>query len=130
MCAWQGYARRTENKNKCGSQSTTHTITSAALKLLLRRLTLLSPGRPVVFEAGSTTADALFVIHASDGITGDAFPAFFPPVAVDTLASLNDDAWCGLFEGINVGNLDGGGGDDGGLSLRASFTLSRVVMPV
>jgi len=91
MAGW-GMREGRKTRNKCGSQSTTHTITSAALKLLLRRLTLLSPGRPVVFEAGSTTADALFVIHASDGITGDPFPAFFPPVAVDTLASLNDDA--------------------------------------
>ena len=122
-----------QRQNRCGSKSTTrhtYTITSAALKLLLRRLILLRPGRPVVFEVGSTTTDALFVIHASDSIAGDPFPAFFPPVVGEILTSLNDDVWCGRFEGINVGNLDGGGGDDGGLGLRASITLNRVVMPV
>lgn len=42
-----------------------YATTSAALKLLLLRLTGRGPGR-CVFEAGMTTADAPVVIHASD----------------------------------------------------------------
>lgn len=59
-----------------------HAITSAELKLLRLRLTLLSPGR-ADFVAGITTADVLFLIHASDVV-----PARFT-VALAT--SLNDD---------------------------------------
>ena len=59
-----------------------HAITSAELKLLRLRLTLLSPGRPDLV-AGTMTTDALFVIHASDVV---------PTRLTAALAtSLNDD---------------------------------------
>jgi len=67
----------------------TYTMTSAELKLLLLRLTFLNPGRPVVFEAGTTTLAALFVIQVSHNIS---FSAFF--AAVDgKLTSLRVDTW-------------------------------------
>lgn len=85
--------------------------TSAELKLLRLRLTLLSPGR-ADFVAGTTTAEAFVVIQASE-----AAP---PRLRVAALAtSLSDDTWvgCGLFDGISVGNLDGTG-EGGGFGRR------------
>lgn len=52
-----------------------HATTSAELKLLRLRLTLLNPGR-ADFVAGTTTADALFVIHASDAVPARLTVAF------------------------------------------------------
>lgn len=54
-----------------------HVTISAALKLLLRRLTLLSPGRSP-FDPGTTTALELFFIHASLSPPSFPFPSFPP----------------------------------------------------
>jgi len=59
-----------------------HATTSAELKLLRLRLTLLSPGR-ADFVAGTITADGLLVSHASD-----VLPVRFTVVFA---TSLNDD---------------------------------------
>ena len=59
-----------------------HATTSAELKLLRLRLTLLSPGRSDLV-AGNTTTDALFVIHASDVVPTLLTVAF--------VMSLNDE---------------------------------------
>jgi len=67
----------------------TYTMTSAELKLLLLRLTFLKPGRPVVFEAGTTTLAALFVIQVSHNTPWGSFSAFFAAI----LTSLRVDTW-------------------------------------
>jgi len=46
-----------------------HATTSAALKLLRLRLTLLNPGLSVL-DAGITNLLVLFVIHASNAVPG------------------------------------------------------------
>lgn len=85
--------------------------TSAELKLLRLRRTLLSPGR-VDFDAGTTTAAVLFATQASEL----RVPLRLKPFTVAT--SLSDDTWCGFFEGINVGNREGGVGDGGARVVR------------
>jgi len=55
--------------------------TSAELKLLLRRRTLLNPGR-TDFEAGTTTAAVLFATQASEAVV---------PVRFKLTTSLIDD---------------------------------------
>lgn len=95
------------------SSESDHATTSAELKLLRLRRTLLSPGR-ADFVAGTTTADALFVIQASDVVPARLTVAF--------ATSLKDDVWvgCGLFGGINVGSLDGTG-EGGGKGRRVDI---------
>jgi len=71
-------------------------ITSAELKLLRLRRTLLRPGRPD-FEVGTTTAATLFATHASDVAVA---------VRLRLAASLNEEVCCGRFEAISVGSRD------------------------
>lgn len=77
-----------------------YATTSAALKLLLLRLTGRGPGRWVVLDAGTTTADAPVVIQASE-LGFDFVPA-----------AISAKVLVALFRLVNVGSLDGVG--DGG----------------
>jgi len=77
-----------------------YATTSAALKLLLLRLTGRGPGRCVVLDAGTTTAEAPVVIQASDDTFG------FTPAAISTSVLV------AMFRFAKVGNLEGVG--DGG----------------
>ena len=78
-----------------------YATTSAALKLLLLFRTLRSPGRPDLV-AETTTADALFFIHAFAIADSGRFSAltFGMPFVASRFAS--------------VGSREGGGGDGGG----------------
>jgi len=89
---WVGNAHD-ENQEKKQEKPRTYTMTSAELKLLRLRLTFLSPGWPVFFEAGTTTVDALFVIHVSHSTPCGSLSTFFA-LAFDVMfTSLSVDAW-------------------------------------
>jgi len=107
-----------------------HATTSAELKLLRRRRTFLSPGLSDL-DPGTTTALALFVIHASE-----ARPAFLSIVAEAT--SLSEfAALCDRLAGIRVGSRDGvgeggarGGRRAAGVTARAGpTTVFRADVP-
>lgn len=105
-----------------------YATTSAALKLLRRRRTLLSPGLSDL-DPGTTTALALFVIHASE-----AAPAILSVTAEAT--SLSEFvALCVRLAGMRVGNRDGvgEGGARGrraaGVGARAVAAVFRAVVP-
>ena len=88
-----------------------HATTSAALKLLRRRLTLRRPGRSPLLFPGLTTAFAPFFIHSLP------LPRSAETLSA-TLLRLLTDAWCpcaGRF-GTRVGSLDGEG--DAGRAVR------------
>lgn len=76
--------RKQNNKEVSHIRKRCYATTSAALKLLLLRLTGRGPGR-CVFEAGTTTADAPVVIHASDVALA------LPPAAI---SASEFDAFC------------------------------------
>lgn len=67
--------------------------TSAELKLLRLRRTLLSPGR-VDLDAGTTTAAVLVATQASELRVPLRLKLF------TFTTSLSDDTWCGFFEEI------------------------------
>lgn len=87
------------------TKSKNYATTSALLKLLRRRLTLLKFGRSDL-DAALTTAVLLtqpsVVMTLIPGLSG------FIPVT-----SLIDEVWCGRLEGIRVGRREGIG--DGGV---------------
>jgi len=105
-----------------------HATTSAALKLLLRRRTLLNPGLSDL-DPGTTTALALFVIHASE-----AAPAILS-VAAEATSLSECVALCVRLAGISVGNRDGvgEGGARGrrvpGVGALAVVAVFRAVVP-
>ena len=81
-----------------------YATTSAALKLLRRRLTLRKPGRSPLLFPGLTTALAPFFIHAWALFRDEGTLSVMSP-------RLLTDAWCvcpGRF-GTSVGSLDGEG---------------------
>jgi hypothetical protein len=89
-------------KKQITKQCTTyHATTSAALKLLRRRLTLRRPGLPDLVE-GVRTADALFVIHASEGLVGVAH-------CCATASAREAEGLCSLLAVTRVGRRDGVG---------------------
>lgn len=91
-----------------------YATTSAALKLLRRRRTLLNPGRSDLV-AGMTTALALFVIHASE-LAALPAPRFFPnavPTSCRELVAL----WCVRLVDMRVGRREGEG-EGGARSVR------------
>lgn len=83
---------RKDTRKNYGLDPHTYTTTSAELKLLRRRLTFLSPGRPVSFEAGTTTVDALFAIHVSHSTPCGSLSTFFALVFGGIFTSLIVDA--------------------------------------
>lgn len=96
---WTTKARNRPKKARRGLNDR-YATTSAALKLLLLRLTGRGPGRCVALDAGTTTADAPVVIQASE----EGFD--FVPAAISARVLV------ALFRFAKVGSLDGVG--DGG----------------
>ena len=95
-------------KNEAGQG---HATTSAALKLLRRRLTFRRPGRSPLLFPGLTTAFTPFFIHSLPLARG-------AETLSATLLRLLTEAWCpcaGRF-GTRVGSLDGEG--DAGRAVR------------
>jgi len=108
-----------------------HATTSAELKLLRRRRTLLSPGLSDL-DPGTTIALGLFVIHASEAV-----PAILS-VAAEATSLRELVVLCVRFAGMSVGSRDGvgdGGARGGrraeGVAARAmEAAVFRVVVPV
>jgi hypothetical protein len=108
-----------------------YATTSAELKLLRRRRTLLKPGLSDL-DPGTTTALGLFVIHASE-----AAPAILS-VAAEATSFSEFVALCVRLAGMRVGRRDGvgeGGARSGrrmeGVAARAAVgAVFRAVVPV
>lgn len=97
-----------------------HATTSAELKLLRRRRTLLNPGLSDL-DPGTTTALALFVIQASDAASA------ILSVVTEATSLREFVALCDRLDGISVGSRDGVGDGGARAGRRADGVAARVV---